>query len=158
MSSLIIFPCLAIVFLMVGRLDLTRPVFVLFALLMTVLLSKLQWFVPGFDAVIATCLTMALANFLAWFIEAYATPDAPEQKGQQQASKDVSRFCSSVTHDYAVSPRDAVFAVNLINNGNHEALVSAIKSMTPAERQGFYANLSYGSASEQSLQEIINFL
>ena len=141
---------------MVGRLDLTRPVFVLFALLMTVLLSKLQWFVPGFDAVIATCLTMALANFLAWFIEAYATPDAPEQKGQQQASKDVSRFCSSVTHDYAVSPRDAVFAVNLINNGNHEALAGAIKSMTPAERQGFYANLSYGSASEQSLQEIIN--
>ena len=160
MSYLIIFPCLAIVYLMVGRLDLTRSVFVLFASLLTVLLAAVQWFVPGFDVIIATCLTMALANFLAWFIDTCATADTEQQKSEQQdpqhLSKDVGRFCSLLMHDYAVSPRDTVFAVDLINNGNWEALVASFETMTTAERQGFYANLNYSSASEKALQEVVN--
>jgi len=110
---------------MVGRLDLTRSVFVLFALLLTVLLAAFQWFEPGYEAIIAACLTMALANFLAWFIDAYATPDTDQDS--QHVRKGVGSFCSQKTHDYAVSPRDAVFAINLINNGNWEALAKSFE-------------------------------
>ena len=154
MSYLTIFPCIAIVYLIVGRLDLTRSVFVLFTLLLTVLLAVSQWFEPGFEAIIAACLTLALANFLAWFIDAYASPDADHDL--QDIPKGVGPFCSQQTHDYAVSPRDTVFAINLINNGNWEALASSLETMTRAERQGFYANLNYSYASELALQEVIN--
>jgi len=153
-SYLILFPCIAIICLIVGRLDLTRSVFVVFALLLTALMAAFQWFVPGIDVIIATCLTMALANFLAWFIDVYATPDAEQDSVHEP--KGVSPFCSQQTHDYAVSPRDAVFAIGLINNGNWEALAASFKTMTAAERQGFYANLNYSSASENALQQVIN--
>ena len=55
-----------------------------------------------------------------------------------------------------MSPRDAVFAIELINNGNWQALASLFENMTTAERQGFYANLNYSAASESALQEVIN--
>ena len=154
MSYLIVLPCISIIYLLVGRLDLNRSVFVLFALLLTVLLAAFQWFAPGFDAVIATCLTMALANFLAWFIDAYATPDIEPDSGSEP--KEVGPFCSQQTHDYAVSPCDAVFAIDLINNGNWQALAASLEAMTSAERQGFYANLNYSSVNESAVQQAIN--
>jgi len=153
-SYLVAIPCIAVVYFMVGRLDLTRSVFVILASLLTLLFAAFQWFVPGVDAIIASSLTMALANFLAWFIDTYASADVEEEQGS--AIRGVSRFCSQLTHDYAVSPRDSVFAIGLINSGDWETLAKTFQSMTKAERQGFYANLNYSSASERALQEIIN--
>lgn len=153
MSYLVALPCIAVVYFMVGRLELTRPVFVILALLLTLLFASFQWFVPGVDAIIASSLTMALANFLAWFIDSYASADVTDE---QESTRGVSRFCSQLTHDYAVSPRDSVFAIGHINSGDWETLAKTFQSMTKAERQGFYANLNYSSASERALQEIIN--
>ncbi len=154
MSYLILFPCLAVVYLMVGRLDLTKSVFVLLALLLTVSFAAFQWFVPGIDVIIATSLTMALANFLAWFIDAYASPDV--EQDLQPVPKEVGPFCSRQTHDYAVAPREAVFAIDLINSGDWQALASRFETMATAERQGFYANLNYSATSESAVQEVIN--
>lgn len=164
MSYLIAIPCFTIVYWMVGRLDLARSTFVLFALLLSVGFASLQWFVPGVDVLIASCLTMALANLCAWFIDTYATPDETDNDRNQiagghnvpAASKSVRRFCSQLTHDYAVSPGDAVFAIGLINSGDWQALSVRLAGMNRAERQGFYANLNYSSVSERALQEIIN--
>ncbi len=156
LSYLVTIPCLAVVCLMVEKLDLRRSTFVLFALLLITAFAAMQWFQPGVDVLIASCLTMALANLCAWFLNTYSTEDAVAQNAIDSSKGRVHRFCSRLSHDYAVSPRDSVFAISLIKSGEYQALNDKLNSMTPAERQGFFANLNYGSVSERALQEIIN--
>jgi len=155
MPYLLAIPCIVVVCLVVDRLDLRRTTFVLFALMLTTLFVTNQWFTPGIDVVIASSLTLAVANFFAWFIDSFATEDQ-ESQSEEGTQARIRRFCSHLTHDYAVSPKDSVFAIRLINNGEAEALYAKLGDMTPAERQGFYANLDYSSVSERALQEIIN--
>ena len=75
MSYLIAIPCMIAVYLMVGRLGLSRVGFVGLSLLITVALAEYQWFVPGVDAFISACLTMAIANASAWFIDTFLMED-----------------------------------------------------------------------------------
>lgn len=159
MSYLVAVPCVAVVCLVAGKLDLRSSPFVLFTLLLTVVFAMLQWFEAGIDFIIASCLSLALANFFAWFIDAYATKDEEADDTQNPgtvASAKVGRFCSRRTHDFAVSPRDSSFAIALIETGEWTELGSKLDAMTQAERQGFFANLNYSSVSERALQEIIN--
>ena len=156
MSYVVAIPCIAVVCFMVDRLDLRSLPFVLFTLLLTVIFGAWQWFEPGVDVIIASCLSMALANFFAWFIETYATKDDDEQNTSAAASGKVRRFCSRLTHDFAVSPRDSSFAIALIESGEWTELGAKLDAMTQAERQGFFANLNYSSVSERALQDIIN--
>ncbi len=146
---------------MTSGFGLSRSGFATFCLLLTVLFAKLQWFVPGVDAIIATCLTMAVANLSLWFYDRFLMEDVPEaelkQQLQQQVVKQrVGNVCSQHTHDFAVCPHDSIFAIALINSGDWSALSESINNMTLAERQGFYANLKYSSVSERALQEVIN--
>ncbi len=157
MNYLVAIPCIAVVCLLVDRLDLRKTSFALFAILLCTVFAALQWFTPGIDVLIASCLTMAVANFSAWFINAYATEDeAMQVHSNESAPQRVRRFCSRLSHDFAVSPRDAVFAINLIKSGGWEDLSAKLGAMTPAERQGFFANLNYSAVSERALQSIIN--
>lgn len=156
MSYLVAIPCVAIVCLVVDSLELRRSSFALFAILLTTVFAVFRWFTPGVDVIIASCLTMAMANFCAWFINAYATEDEAHDSDLESAQGRVRRFCSRLTHDYAVSPRDSLFAINLIKSGGWEVLRDKLAAMTPVERQGFFANLNYSSVSERALQEIIN--
>lgn len=158
MSYLVAIPCIVVVCLLVDKLELRRSSFALLTLLLTTIFAALQWFTPGVDVIIASCLTMAIANFSAWFITAYASEDEDIQEtgSKTVAPEKVRRFCSRITHDYAVAPRETTFAVSLIKSGGWEVLSQKLTAMTPAERQGFFANLNYSSISERSLQAIIN--
>jgi len=140
------------VFALTGRLGLSRSAFAAIALLITVVFVEYRWFAPGVDAVIASCLTMALANLTAWFTDTYLMEEVAAPEPEPRARN----FCSKITHDYAVSPRDSVFAIAHINNGEWSQLSTTLRSMSAVERQGFYANLNYSSVSERALQAIIN--
>ncbi len=159
MIYLLAVPAFATVYLLVDRLDLRGSTFALFAALLTIAFASLHLFQPGIDVIIAACLSMALANLCAWFIDTYATKD-PDESSDSSAggltSSRASRFCSRLTHDFAVSPRDSVFAISLIKSGGWNTLSEKLSSMTATERQGFFANLNYSSVSERALQEIIN--
>jgi len=150
-SYIALFPCMLAVYAMTGRLGLSQGGFAALTLVITVALAEYSWFVPGVDALIAACITMALANFSAWFIDTWLMEEVLVE--QQPRARN---FCSKVTHDYAVRPRDSVFAIGHINNNEWTQLASAITNMSAVERQGFYANLNYSSVSERSLQAIIN--
>ncbi len=161
MSYLIAIPCMTAVYLMVGKLGLSRVGFATFGLLLTVTFAGYEWFVPGVDALIAACIAMATANFSAWFIDAFLMQEVAEEELTQelielQQKQRMGRFCSRLTHDFAVCPQDSVFAVGFINNNDWSALASALADMNASERQGFYANLNYSSISERALQEVIN--
>ncbi len=161
MSFLIAIPCITAVYLMVGKLGLSRVGFATLGLLLTVAFAGYGLFVPGVDAVIAACITMAMANLCAWFIDAYLMEEVSEEELKQELAvlttkQRMGSFCSRLTHDFAVCPQDSVFAVGLINNNDWSTLATAIENMTASERQGFYANLNYSSISERALQEVIN--
>lgn len=152
MSYLVVIPCIAVVCVLVARLELRVSTFALLTLLLITAFASLQWFTPGVDVLIASSLSMAVANLSAWFIDTYATKDEPTV----DAAPRYRRFCSLVTHDYAVSPGDSVFAISLINSGAWQTLQAKLVAMTDAERQGFFANLNYSSVSERALQAAIN--
>ena len=158
MSYLIAIPCMIAVYLMVGRLGLSRVGFVGLSILITVALAEYQWFVPGVDAFISACLTMAIANASAWFIDTFLMEDVTQEALTQQLveSKRERSFCSRSTHDYAVCPDDSAAVVQLINNGKWQEVATSIDDLCPAERQGFYASLDYSCINEKALQESIN--
>lgn len=162
MSYLVVLPCMAALYLMVGRLGLPRTLFVLLSLLLTIVFAEYRWFVPGVDAVIAACISMAAANLCAWFFDTFYLQEMVEEGEILEPTKEpetkieVRDFCSRLTHDFAVCPKDSVFAVGLINNNDWLQLASTLTDMSSTERQGFYANLNYSSISERSLQNIVN--
>jgi len=140
------------------RAGVSPSAFAVLCLLFTVFLAKHQWFAPGADAVIAGCFTMAVANIFSWCaITFLVEDDADESVHKAPKRKSTSaEFCSKITHDYAVSPQESVFAITHINSDRWTVLRDELKAMSAAERQGFYANLNYSSISERALQEVIN--
>ena len=158
MSYLFAVPCMFAVYMMVGRLGLSRAGFAGLSLLFTVALVEYQWFVSGVDAFIAACLTMAIANASAWFVDTFLLEDVTREALTQQLldGRRERSFCSRLTHDYAVRPKDSANEVQLINTGKWQELAASINKLGPSERQGFYANLDYSSINEQALQEAIN--
>ena len=101
---------------------------------------------------------MAIANASAWFVDTFLLEDVTREALTQQLldGRRERSFCSRLTHDYAVRPKDSANEVQLINTGKWQELAASINKLGPSERQGFYANLDYSSINEQALQEAIN--
>jgi len=152
-----------VVYLLVARLQLSKVSFAIACLLLAVAFANLQWFTPGVDAVIAASICMAIANFYAWLIDWASEEDAHGAKiqtlplpGSQQEIVIKKTFCSNQTHDFAVCPKETIYAVALLNDREWTALKQTIDGFSVVDRQGFYANLDYASIDVGALQDLIN--
>lgn len=129
------------------RLELPGSYFATVTLLLTVILAASEWIVPGADAVVALCLTMGLLNAANWFVDRQLTDAINAGLVELPPPPPVNLFCTTQSHDFAITPRDSEFLIEKINAENWLAVLELLNSFTPVERQGFYANLNYASIS-----------
>ena len=153
MSFLFILPGMFAMYFCARKLELPGSYFATVALLLTVILSSTGWVVPGADAVVALCLTMGLLNAATWYVDLQLSKDIQAGVVTLPPAAPVSLFCATQSHDFAVAPKETGFVIESINKKDWPAVIQLLAGFNAAERQGFYANLNYGSLSAEAVRD-----
>jgi hypothetical protein len=156
MIYLVVVPCLLLVHLYARRAQLPTTLFIAVFVGFWGLLYGTQLVIPGAEALVALCLSLACLRS----IESYLDYDDGDEDSIEPAESWVAErhFCSRLTHDFAVQPRDSMFAIQLINRREWGELLERIGEMSAAQRQAFYVNLNYSSISERAMTEMVEHL
>jgi len=149
-SFLFILPCRFVLYFYARKLDLPGSYFATVALLLTVIISSTGWVAPGADALVAVCLTMGLINASNWYVDLQLSKDIEAGIVILPPVPPVSLFCATQSHDFAVAPKETGFVIESINEKDWPAVIELLAGFSSVERQGFYANLNYGSLCEKA--------
>ena len=138
------------------KLDLPGSYFATVSLLLTIIVASTGLVVPGADAVVALCLTMGILNAANWYIDQQLTAAIEEGLVVIPPAPPVNPFCATQMHDFAVTPKETVSSVEMINSEDWTALLDVLQSFSSTDRQGFYANLNYGDINSPAALKFVN--
>ena len=153
MIYLIVVPCLLLVHLYARKAQLPTMLFAAVFLGFWGLLFGAKLVVPGAEALIALCLSLACLRAVECYLDLEDASDEPADTPEFSAERN---FCSRLTHDFAVQPRDSMFAIQLINRREWGALLDRLSGMSASQRQAFYVNLNYSSVSERAMTDLVD--
>ncbi len=156
MIYLIVVPCLLLVHLYARRAQLPTLLFITVFVGFWGLLYGTQLVVPGAEALVALCLSLACLRSVESFL--YYDDDAEDAADSPETYVPERHFCSRLTHDFAVQPRDSMFAIQLVNRREWGELLDRLGALSATQRQAFYVNLNYSSISERAMTEMVEQL
>ncbi len=156
MSYFVALPCMLAVYFYARSLELPGSYFATVCLLLTVIVAASGSIVPGVDAIVAACLTMGILNAANWYVDQQLTKELDAGLVELAPPPPVNPFCSTQSHDFALAPADCDFVIEKINAEDWPAVQRIVNGFSAVERQGFYANLNYGSICPLAALNFVN--